>query len=480
MLILMEILKIINLLLLGVITYYFINLLVQQYYSYPRMIRAIFSHAKYYLLVLMIIDGLSIFFYKHLCFYLYHLISSIIWILIFGKAKFSFTRRKCFLFLVSGLTIISLSYFFPFLLSFKLFSFLFFILLSLTVLSPIETLIKEYYIKKAKKRLKKCSSLRIIGITGSFGKSSFRHYLYEILSTKYAVKTPSKNINTLMGITKYINNEFEDCDILILELGIDQKNQMRRFKKLFKLDDAIVTSIGNMHLASFKSIDNVIKEKLKIKDLLKDPKNLYLNYDNQYLKKIDENEVTFFSNKNIELMKYDINGLEISFKDKSYLFPVHQIFFTTYLDGIIKISKKYGISEEIVCQNSFIFKDYERRNQVFLLDNGYLIDNSYNANLEGIRSSLVLLDTLSGTSFIITGGIIEQGKNFALENQKLAKLFENRNIIFIGEKNHPLIKNHKFKKLIITKNINSAYKLIRDIKPNNILLLSKGENIFLR
>lgn len=480
MLILIEILKIINVLLLGVIIYYFVNLLIQQYYSYPRMIRALFSHAKYYLLALMIVDGLSILFYKHVSFYFYHIISSIIWIIIFGKSKFSFSRRKAMLFLLCSFLVISLSYFFSFLLSFKLFSFLFFILISLVLLSPIETLIREHYIKKAKKRLADCNNLKIIGITGSFGKSSFRNYLYEILRTKYDVKTPPRNINTLMGITKYINNDFEDCDILILELGIDQKNQMKRFNKLFKLDDAIITSIGNMHLASFKSIDNVIKEKLKIKDLLKDSKNLYLNFDNQYLNKIERKDITFFSKKNIELIKYDINGLEISFNDKSYLFSVHQIFFTTYLDGIIKISKKYGFSEENVYQNSFIFKDYERRNQVFLLDNGYLIDNSYNANLEGIKSSLILLDTLSGTSFIITGGIIEQGKNFALENQKLAKLFENRNIIFVGEKTHPLIKNHKFKKLIITKNINSAYKLIRDIKPNNVLLLSKGENIFLR
>lgn len=80
-----------------------------------------------------------------------------------------------------------------------------------------------------------------------------------------------------MGLCKYINNEVKDeDDILLVELGVDHINSMLKFKKIFNLDYAIITSIGEMHLSTFKNIDNIAKEKLSISKLLKKGgKNLF-------------------------------------------------------------------------------------------------------------------------------------------------------------------------------------------------------------
>ena len=478
--ILNETIKMITILLLIFLNVLEVNILMQQYYSPKRMIRSLCSHYSFKIIIFLGFDILSYVIFNTIFYSFYHLFAVVIFIILFGKVRFHFTRRSCLLILVSS--ILSFVCFLllnhSFLVKFVLVPSI--IIISYYLLLPLELLIQHRYVIKARTKISKMKNMKIIGITGSFGKSSFRNYLTSVLKTKYLVRTPKNNINTFKGLTKYINDELEECDILILELGVDSKNQMRRFKKLFTLDFGVITSVGNMHLATFKNVENVLNEKLKIKNLLSEKGILFLNQDNEYLAKVDLKNTIFYSKNNVNLVNYDINGMDFKYEKKLYHFNVHQSFFSTYLDGVIKIVKRFNILSKQLYNLSFVFSDYQRRNQVFKIEKGYLIDNSYNANLEGIKSSLSLVETLEGETYIVTGGIIEQGKNFEVENKALQKLLKDYSVIFIGEKNHPLVKNGEFKELMITKDISHAYKLIRDINPDNILLLAKGDNIFLR
>ncbi|MDD7735994.1 MAG: Mur ligase family protein [Bacillales bacterium] len=471
--------KIIALIELGVFLHELEVLLVKQYYGTKRFIKVVFSHYKVRIILFVILDLLSIFLGESLLFYLYHVFSLLLLIFLFRYTHFKFSRRVIFQEVLS-LFFFPLIWFFPYIFAFKIIFLVLIIICTFYLLLPLENRIKKYYIKKARNKLNEFNNIKIIGITGSFGKTSFRNYLVNVLKTKYKVETPINNTNTLMGITKFINSSLNDCDFLVLELGVDQLNQMKRFKELFSLDHAFITSIGNMHLATFKNIDNVIKEKLSIKDLLKKEGKLFLNHDDIYLSSLNIKNAIYFSKDNLFFEKYDINGISLIYKNKSYLFNVHQRFFLSYFDGILKFSKYVNILVKDIYYSSRCFLDFPRRNFVSKLPRGYLIDNSYNANLKGIKESLFLLSSLKGTKYIITSGIIEQGKNFINENEKLRDLFNGYHVIFIGRKNHPLIKNHNFKELIITKSLKEAYKLIRDINPDNLLILSKGDNIFLR
>lgn len=450
--------------------------LVKQYYTLTRFYKSLISYLKYYNLV-FIFELLIIFIpFKSLSSF-FSLFIGIILVIKIPLIKLRISRRSILLIMCSTLIYIVMIYFFEYT------SRLFFLLISLSLaylfLLPLELSIKSYYLRKARKKIKDKKPI-IIGITGSFGKTSLKHYLVNILATKYIVGYPKDNNNTLMGICKYINNEFNNEELLVVELGIDSKRQMERFKKLFSLDYAFITSIGNMHLSTFKSVENIILEKMKIKKLLKPNGLLYLNEDNEYLNRIEGVNIIKFSSKNVKILKYSIEGYILNYYQNEYLFPVHQKFFTSYLDGIVKLCQKLSIEEKDIYLNSFKFKDYKRRNEIFTLNHGYMIDNSYNANLLGILDSLELLDSLKGEKIVITGGIIEQGSNFILENQKLRDALNNHQVIFIGESTHPLVKNHSFEKLLLAKDINHAYKLVKELDPDHVLLLCKGENIYLR
>lgn len=472
-------LYIINSILLVIINWIFVILLVQQYYSLSRLIKLLFGKKLVLLLILSLDLSNCVFFYNYY-FYIYSIITSIILILIFGKLKYKYSRRSVTLLLLSSFSLVFLFYLFRRILVFKLLLIILNLFFIFLILLPFENMINNFYIKKANKKIKSFENMKIIGITGSFGKTSFRNYLCTILKTKYQVASPNNNTNTLMGITKYINNDLIESDILILELGIDKVNQMKRFKKLFSLDYAFITSIGEMHLSTFKSLENIIKEKIKIKNLLKKDGKLFINNDDKVLNSLEIKNSIKCSKENVNLISFDINGMKFEYLNNEYYFDVHQNYFSSYLDGIIKISNEFNISEKEIYLRSKLFSDYQRRNKIYRLKNGYLIDNSYNANLDGVINSIKLLKSLKGESFVVTGGLIELGKKYE-ENNKILKFnLKNMNVIFIGKRNHPLIKNNQFNSLYISKNIKKAYILIDKMQPNNILLLCKGEEHFLR
>ena len=468
-----------NLLIIYFISYQFNVILVKQYYSISRFLKVILSFYKYFI-VIVSIQILTILIKSDILYLISNLLISIIVVILIDKNKIKVSRRSLLQIILSMIILFLLFYLFEFFCSFSIFLLVITTITAFLILLPFEEIIKKYYLNKAKIKLKSFKNMKIIGITGSFGKTSLKYYLKTALEKDFKIAYSPSNVNTLMGITKYINNSLEESDFLILELGIDKKNQMDKFKKLLSLDYAFVTSIGNMHLATFKNIDNLLKEKLKISMMLKKEGKLFINNDSQYLNKIEGNNIIKFSKKNVNVKSFDIEGMKIIDNKKIYNFPIHQSFFASYLDGIIKFFNELSLDKSKIFYQSNCFVDFDRRNKVFKKENGYLIDNSYNANLKGIEESLKLLKTLDGESYIILGGIIEQGKNYKVENSKLKVKLSGENVIFVGNKNHPLIENHQFKKLYITKSVNEAYKLIREINPNNVLLLCKGDNIYLR
>ena len=94
---------------------------------------------------------------------------------------------------------------------------------------PIEKIIQHSFIKSARSKLEKYKP-KIIAITGSFGKTSTKEYLYEILKKYFRVIATPKSYNTVLGITSFINNNLnEKYDYIILDVGVDKKNGMNKF-----------------------------------------------------------------------------------------------------------------------------------------------------------------------------------------------------------------------------------------------------------
>ena len=286
-----------------------------------------------------------------------------------------------------------------------------------------------------------------------------------------------------MGLAKYINNEVKDEDqILLVELGVDEKNTMKNFKKLFSLDFAIVNSIGEMHLSTFKSLENIVQEKLSIRFLLKENGKLFLNQEieNQFAQYLNYPYQTY------SLNEIDYQG-ECFYKIKYYDQIIQTNLITKFqLQSLVialKIAKILNLNdyEILFSLNNIIIPS--RRLQIRKKNNLLLIDNSYNANYLGIKEVINNLLFLKKKIIVLTGGLIELGDKYLEYNNLLSyELNKCEKVILITKNNqHPLIKTIFKNKLILKENIREGYNYINSLDGEYIvLLLAKGSDIYLK
>ena len=161
------------------------------------------------------------------------------------------------------------------------------VIVSLIVLlfQPITVFLRNRIIKKAIKKRKTLNNLLVIGITGSYGKSSTKEYLRTILENDFKVIATTKNENSEIGISRCILNEInEDHEIFICEMGAYNRGGIKLLTKIAMPKIGVLTGINNQHLATFGSQKNIIKAKFELIDALPPEGLAVLNWSNNYIK----------------------------------------------------------------------------------------------------------------------------------------------------------------------------------------------------
>lgn len=414
----------------------------------------------------------------------------------FEFKKFVITRRNLTLFctIVVFLVFFNVLLFFNFKIYFAitlliLFSFKSFILITFNyLLFPFEYLIRLNYILKAKKRIKACPHLKIIGITGSYGKTSFKNYLFTLLSEKYSVlKTPG-SINTKMGICKFINESLSPYDdYFIVEYGVDKLKGMDKLLSLIKPDISIITSIGNMHLSTFKNISNIKVEKLKLAHA-STSKIVFYDYTNTHLSKDDFiclHSIPYGVSQ-IDEQSIDATGTTFIFQNETYkvkLFGKHHL---TNLIGAIKVCEYLGLTKQEIKKGIFKITPPLHRLSIEKRKNILVLDDSYNSNFEGMKEAIRILNSFAGQKAIITPGIIEQGEEYYQTNFEIGKLLINLDKIYlVNEKNHPIYKGYldnggNPSKIHVMTSFLEAYKHMLKSKIDIVLIANDAKKIHLK
>lgn len=302
--------------------------------------------------------------------------------------------------------------------------------------SPIEFFRKRYYINQAKQILNSMPNLIVIGITGSYGKTSVKNFLAKILETKYEVLTTPKNYNTTMGIVKTIRNNLKPThQIFICEMGATKPNDINKICEIVKPKYGIITSIGPQHLESFKSIETIINTKFELaQSIAKNNGSMFLNFNNEYLSKqiLQPNYITY----GIDDDNLNYNATNIFTSSKGSQFTVldkkinSNIEFTTNIIGkhnvvnimgAIALSNNLGISLKDCILPIKQLTNVEHRLQLISKQNVNIIDNSYNSNPISSKSALNTLLEFEGTKIIVTPGLVELGKYEKEYNLELGK-----------------------------------------------------------
>ena len=349
---------------------------------------------------------------------LYFIIFLIIEILLFLGFKMPFTDTTNYLFLIFVISLIL-----PLV-----------IIISNYIALPIENIIKTKYLNRAKRKLKETPDIKIIGITGSYGKTTTKNILYDILSSRYQVVATPKSFNTVNGISKTVNEQLNKLtQIFIAEMGVDNLGGMDKHLKFLKPKYAIINNIGYMHLATFKNIDNILKEKIKLAYSLPNDGVVVINNDNEYLSKINTDKikakiVTFGIEKEADLMAKNIQfthegtRFDLLYKEETYkvvipLIGKHNVENTL---AAISLSVELGVEISDIVKSLKFVKPIPHRLEIVKEDNITFLDDSYNSNSIGFKNALDILKGFKDYRVLITPGMIELGEESYNLNHQLA------------------------------------------------------------
>ncbi len=297
--------------------------------------------------------------------------------------------------------------------------------LSNLINKPLETYIQHWYINDAKRILSEMPDLHKIGITGSYGKTSMKFYLSELLSSQYnTLKTP-ESFNTPMGVTITVRRDLKPThEYFICEMGARRVHEIKELCEIAHPHDGIITSVGEQHLETFGSIENIVNTKFELADSVQAVGGkIYLNGDNELIRKKApqyKNAVMYGLQEH-----NDYRAKDISVSDRGTEFTViapngENCRFTMKLLGehnvqnvLGAIAYCHGIGipfEKLILPVKRISPVPHR---LQLLDKGgnlTYIDDAYNSNPNGCRAALNVLGLFDACRILVTPGMVELGE----------------------------------------------------------------------
>lgn len=299
------------------------------------------------------------------------------------------------------------------------------ILLAHYIMVPIENLNSLRYIKLAKKKLESHKKMIVIGITGSYGKTSVKNILSVMLSEKYSVCATPFSYNTPLGLSKTIlNNLKNDDEVLIAEMGAKYVGDINYLCEMVKPNIGLITGIGNQHLATFGSQENLINTKFELVEGIKTGGEIYFNVDGQMAgemydrTKIKKYGTTINSNSG----DYFVSDIKLTERGSEFVLHLkdEKITCETALLG------KHNISNILVCSAlcynmgvdsksiklaiSKLVPSAHRLAIIPSQNSLVVIDDAYNGSVEGTKAALDTIKEFSTKKIIITPGLVELGK----------------------------------------------------------------------
>jgi len=314
------------------------------------------------------------------------------------------------------------------------------------LMAPVEAGFRLMFLHQARRVLRQKKPI-VIGITGSFGKTSTKHYLAHILSGRYQVLATPKSYNTLMGVCLSINNDLRHSgpvDYFIVEMGAYIEGEIRRICRLTHPQISIVTAVGPQHLERFGSLEATARAKYEIIEALPPDGVGVFNWDNHYVRAMYERgypatriAVSWENAEHATQLRFLARKVEqtadgLSFEVVDTLFGESEQFSTRLIGKhnitnillATAVARHLGMPLREIAMRVATLEPAEHRLQRRTLPGGItVIDDAYSANPVGARNVLEALALYQdGRRVLITPGMVELGPLYEQENQALGRL----------------------------------------------------------
>ena len=289
---------------------------------------------------------------------------------------------------------------------------------------PIEAGVNQYYINDAKRKLKEVPGLTVIGVTGSYGKTSVKFYLQTLLQEHFNVLVTPESYNTPMGVVRTIRESLRSThEIFICEMGARHVGDIKEICDIVHPHHGIITSVGPQHLETFFHMDNIKKTKFELADALPADGMLFLNGDNEYIQEqakgypdrifyYSESEGEGYCAKDISVSQMGTEFTVVSPEGETERFQMKLIGAHNVINviGAIAVANKLGIALKDLRIPVRRIHPVEHRMQMREHGLVTIIDDAYNSNPVGSKAAVETLAMFDGIRILITPGMVELGE----------------------------------------------------------------------
>lgn len=311
------------------------------------------------------------------------------------------------------------------------------LLLANACLAPYERHVRRSYEAEAVRRIAEIRPF-IIGITGSYGKSSSKAMLAHMLQFSAPTLAASGSINTLMGVTRHVREELiHGHRFMVVEMGAFKTGSIRRVCQLTPPSAALITAVGDMHLERFGSTDEIVKAKRELAQAIPSGGLLVVNADSpgalRIAKESADRRVLLYGETSdedlatrVEQVSFSKHGTTfvLRTRDRSYecFTPLLGRPIILNLAGAFTLATALGLDPDIAVASLRTLKPVANRLEVVEEGGVTWIRDAYNSNQFGFRAALEVAAALPvERRFLATPGVIELGSRQFEVNRALAK-----------------------------------------------------------
>ena len=325
-------------------------------------------------------------------------------------------------------------------------------MLSCIINRPIEKAVNQHFINDAKRILRSNPEMTIIGVTGSYGKTSVKFFLQTLLQQKYSVLVTPESYNTPMGVVITIRKFMKPShEIFVCEMGARYVGEIKEICDLVHPHHGVIISIGPQHLDTFGSIENIKKTKFELADALPEGAMLFLNGDNEYIADYLESRggdegpsgsglagarktggygnVTFYysqgSGEGYTASDIRLSNLGTDFtvtapdgESERYQMKLVGAHNVINVMGAIAVANRFGIPLKELRIPVRRLRPAQHRMEMKESGEVTIIDDAYNSNPIGSKAAVETLALFDGIRILITPGMVELGEDEEEYNRK--------------------------------------------------------------
>lgn len=287
--------------------------------------------------------------------------------------------------------------------------------------NPMEKAINQHYYNEAEAILRDSPNLTVIGITGSYGKTSVKYFLNQLLSVKYNVYMTPGNYNTTLGVIRSVREGLRPThEIFLCEMGARHVGDIAEICRLAQPDMAVITSVGPQHLETFGSVEKIVSTKLELVGAVRGKGPVFLNFDSPLIAEQHyDQEIVSYGQKGRDYVVSDVHiGRSGSVFTVTAPDGGSQEYRTRLLGsanvqniaGAVAVAHRMGVSLRAMVPAVRQLEGAPHRLELKQAGDITIIDDAYNSNPAGAAVALETLGLCRGGKIVITPGLVELGE----------------------------------------------------------------------